>query len=104
MIDMAINGERLTADELNTLLDKGTHVSVLNTDITGPGYISNITASVYLDSCRMEDTIAVLLDNDHNRVINSQINNGGVRFVNVVSGYAYTQQTSCYRSHGVSCQ
>lgn len=100
---MVIVQERISCEDLNTLIDKSTRISILNCDIKGKDYISNLNTQVNLQGCRLEGTTLVLLDNDKNRIMDCFNYKGGARLVNIVSGYAYTHQVSCNKSFGVSC-
>lgn len=105
MIDILVKDECVSADAINTIMDKGTHIAVRDCIIEGPGYLSNINSYVAIGGCRFEDTVLVV-KNDASKVqvMDSEFNNCGVRPVNVVCGYAYTHQIACDHSFGVGCQ
>lgn len=102
MIDVLVIGERVSADVINTIMDKSTHIAVRDCIIEGPGYLSNINSYVGISGCRFEDTVLVV-KNDPSKtlVMDTKFNNCGVRPVNVVCGYAYTHQITCDHSYGV---
>ena len=105
MIDILVKGECVSADVINDIMGKGTHIAVRDCIIEGPGYLSNINSYIGISGCRFEDTVLVV-KNDASKtlVMGSEFNNCGVRSVNVVCGYAYTHQIACDHSFGIDCQ
>ena len=102
MIDVLVIGERVSADVINTIMDKGTHIAVRDCIIEGPGYLSNINSYNSISGCRFEEVVLVVKnDASKTQVLDTKFNNCGVRPVNVVCGYAYTHQIACDHSYGV---
>ena len=104
MIDVLVKGELVSADVINTIIDKSTHIAVRDCVIEGPGYLSNINSYIGISGCRFEDTVLVVKnDGSKTQVLDSEFNNCGIRPVKVVCGYAYTHQITCEHSFGIGC-
>ncbi|MGL4614324.1 MAG: hypothetical protein ACRCVV_10600 [Shewanella sp.] len=104
MIETLVKNELISASEINSLMDKSTLFAIRDSVIEGPGYISNINSITNIYSCRLEDIVLVVKNDDSKAlVLDSEFHNGGIRLVNVVCGYAYTHQVSPNHSHGVVC-
>lgn len=103
MISLNINEEHISAEDLNTMMDKSSNVIINGCEINSGGYISNINAKVFVTNSRISDTNMVLKDDSQNKLQYNLHDKCGVRLVSIVSGYAYTHQVSCCKSYGISC-
>lgn len=105
MISLMVKSERISAGDINTIMDKGTHNAVSDCIIEGPGYLSNINSYNSIVGCRFENVVLVVKnDASKAQVLDSEFNNCGIRPVNIVCGYAYTHQITCDHSYGIECQ
>lgn len=104
MIDTAIYNEHINSEDLNTLLDKSSHVMINGCRVDSGGYVSNINSKVGVLNTAFVDTNLVLRDSEQNKLEYNYHEKCGVRLVSVVSGYAYTHQVVCHRSFGIDCQ
>lgn len=103
MISLNINEEHISAEDLNTMMDKSSNVIINGCEINSGGYISNINAKVFVTNSRISDTNMVLKDDPQNKLQYNLHDKSGVRLVSIVSGYTYTHQVSCCKSYGISC-
>lgn len=101
MINLMVNEERISTEDLNSMMDKSSNIAIDGCVIDSGGYVSNINARVAITHSRLFDTNLVLQDNDQNKIEYSSHTKCGVRLVSVVSGYAYTHQITCCKSFGV---
>lgn len=104
MIDTVINNEHISSEDLNTLLDKSSHVMINGCRVDSGGYVSNINSKVGVLYTAFVETNLVLRDSEQNKLEYNYHEKCGVRLVSVVSGYAYTHQVVCHRSFGIGCQ
>ena len=104
MIDTVINNEHISSEDLNTLLDKSSHVMINGCRVDSGGYVSNINSKLGVLNTAFVDTNLVLRDSEQNKLEYNYHEKCGVRLVSVVSGYAYTHQVVCHRSFGIDCQ
>ena len=104
MIDTVINNEHISSEDLNTLLDKSSHVMINGCRVDSGGYVSNINSKVAILNTAFIETNLVLMDDEQNKLQYNYHEKCGVRLVSVVSGYAYTHQVVCHRSFGIDCQ
>ena len=101
MIDTAIYNEHINSEDLNTLLDKSSHVMIYGCRVDSGGYVSNMNAKVLVTNSKFSDTNLVLKDDSENKLQYNFHDKCGVRLVSVVCGYAYTHQVVCHRSFGI---
>lgn len=101
MIGTNIKDEHISSEDLNTLLDKSSHVMIDGCLVNSGGYVSNIDSRVAVLCSTFVKTNLVLRDNEQNKLEFNHFKESGVRFVSVVSGYAYTHQIACSRSLGI---
>lgn len=104
MISTDVKNEHISSEDLNTLLDKSSHVMIDGCRVDSGGYVSNINSKVAVLCTAFVETNLVLRDNEQNKLEFNHLEKCGVRFVNVVSGYAYTHQITCSRSLGIGCR
>ena len=104
MISLMVNEERISAEDLNTMMDKSSNVAIKGCDIVNGGYISNMNAKVLVTNSRFKDNTIVLRDSKENKIETCIIDNGEVRGVSVVQGYAYTHQVMLTSRNGLPTQ
>ena len=104
MIGTDIKNEHISSEDLNTLLDKSSHVMINGCRVDSGGYVSNINSKVGVLYTAFVETNLVLRDSEQNKLEYNYHEKCGVRLVSVVSGYAYTHQVVCHRSFGIGCQ
>ena len=104
MISTDIKNEHISSEDLNTLLDKSSHVMIDGCRVDSGGYVSNINSKVAVLCTAFVETNLVIRDNEQNKLEYNHHEKCGVRLVSVVSGYAYTHQITCSRSLGIGCR
>lgn len=104
MINLMVNEERISTEDLNSMMDKSSHVAINGCDVASGGYISNINAKVLATNSRFKDTVIVLRDSKENKIETSIIENGEVRGVSIIQGYAYTHQVIPTSRNGLPTQ
>ena len=100
MISTNIKNERISSEDLNSMMDKSSHVAIIGCDIVNGGYISNMNAKVLVTNSRFKDNTIVLRDSKENKIETCIIDNGEVRGVSIVQGYAYTHQVMLTSRNG----
>lgn len=101
MISTNIKNEHISSEDLNTLLDKSSHVMIDGCRVDSGGYVSNINSSVAVLRTAFVETNLVIRDNEQNKLQYNFHGKCGVRLVSVVCGYAYTHQVVCHLSFGI---
>ena len=102
MIDTAIYNEHINSEDLNTLLDKSSHVMINGCRVDSGGYVSNINSKVAILNTEFTDTTIVLRDSKENKIEGCIINNGVIKGVSIVQGYVYTPQVLLTSQNGLS--
>ena len=104
MINTAIYNERINSEDLNTLLDKSSLIIINGCRVESGGYISNINSKIAILNTEFTDTTIVMRDSEENKIEGCIINNGVIKGVSIVQGYAYTPQVVLTSQNGLSIQ
>lgn len=104
MISLMVNEERISAEDLNTMMDKSSNVVINGCDIVTGGYVSNINAKVLVTNSRFKDNTIVLRDSSDTKIETCIIEHGEVRGVSIIQGYAYTHQVMLTSRNGQPTQ
>lgn len=104
MISTDVKNEHISSEDLNTLLDKSSHVMIYGCRVDSGGYVSNMNAKVLVTNSRFKDNTIVLRDSEENKIETCIIDNGEVRGVSIIQGYAYTHQVMLTSRNGQPTQ